>query len=326
MATSPDLYFSAPSAAELASIYASIARRIGATKLLKSATVTDELPADMVLIPSSVSPPAQVTGRTLTWRLSDVPNSGTTLSYNVVPQVAGRRPTNVEATIDYTDSLDDVGEVLFPVPEVDVLPRGIWSVYLPTLSKQQCRPQRADVVLAIDTSSSMTEPSRPGGPAKVDEALQAARSFLDGMALPDDHAAIVTFDSDARVVQELTGSRGALEFALAGITTGTGTRIDRGIEISLLEVLGPRHLRQNVPVVVLMTDGRPSGGSEGATAANAALAQDLGVTLYTIGLGADADPLLLEIVAGDPRRFYFAPDTAALAEIYRQVAGAALCR
>jgi uncharacterized protein YegL len=280
----------------------------------------------MALVPGSVVPPAAQNGRTLTWQLSDVPNSGTRLTYQVRPSVTGRRPTNVSAVIDYVDTLDASGRVVFPVPQVEVLPRQNWPVYLPTVANAECTPQRADVVLVIDMSSSMLEPGSSGG-LKADEALQAARAFLDGLSLPDDQASIVIFDSEARVVQGLTGSRGALEFALAGISvTGTGTRIDRGIEAGMQAVLGAGHRSTSKPVMVVMTDGKPSGGSEGTTVGAAGMAQDLGITVYSIGLGIDADSLLLEIIAGDPARYYFAPDTIALERIYATIAGEALCQ
>ena len=45
-----------------------------------------------------------------------------------------------------------------------------------------------------------------------------------------------------------------------------------------------------------------------------------GVTVYTIGLGPDADPNLLRILATSPGYYFFAPGTAELTAVYRQVA------
>ncbi|MFQ5460875.1 MAG: VWA domain-containing protein [Anaerolineae bacterium] len=237
----------------------------------------------------------------------------------------GPRPTNVEAVLDYVDAQGASGRATFPVPVVDMIPKTRWDIFFPAVLKAQCRPKRADVVMVLDSSSSMTGEARPGI-TKLDEAVKSARTFLDAMQLPDDRAAIVTFDSGARVNQSLTGSRPALEFALAGISAGRGTRIDLGLETGLGEVLGPNHAPGNTPVMIVLTDGRPAGGSEAATVANADLSQRLGVELFMIGLGADADQLLLLLLAGDPRNFYFAPTTDALAAIYASIAGDVLCR
>jgi len=326
MASTPDLYFEAPSEAELADVYREIARRITAVRLLKRATVTDELPVDMVYENGSAVPPARVNGRTLTWDLVDVPATGRALTYRVRPLQTGRRPTNVRAVLDYIDAGDQVGQSVFPVPEITVIRRAVWDAYLPILYKNRCQPQRADVVLAIDASSSMTEPERPGSATtKRDAAIRSARSFVGAMEFPGDQASIVSFNSAARVVEPLTGSRAALNFALNGLVTGQGTRIDLGLKAATAELLSGRHKRLNNPVIVLLTDGQPSAGTEGAVLSAARDARGLGFTVFAVGLGSDADMSILSLIAGKSDRAFFAPDAAALASIYDRIAGKVLC-
>jgi uncharacterized protein YegL len=146
------------------------------------------------------------------------------------------------------------------------------------------------------------------------------------MALPGDRAGLTTFDSGARVNQALTSSRAAMEIALSGVQAGTGTRIDLGIETGLGELLGPRHVPQNSPVMIVLTDGLPTGGTEGAAVRNAMFAQQLGVALFGIGLGRDADPILMLQITGDPAHYFFAPDTTTLSAIYQSIAGQILCQ
>ncbi|MCE7938165.1 MAG: VWA domain-containing protein, partial [Chloroflexi bacterium CFX6] len=55
-------------------------------------------------------------------------------------------------------------------------------------------------------------------------------------------------------------------------------------------------------------------------------ARAAGVTVFTIGLGADVDGDLLAGLAGDPSRYAYAPDAAALGAIYRRVAEGIPCR
>jgi Mg-chelatase subunit ChlD len=204
IATSADKFFEAPSETELAKVYTDIALEISITRLLKSGTVMDELPADMDLVPASANPPAQVQGRTLTWQLTDVPITGKTLTYSVKPTVPGHRPTNVQATIDYVDATSIAGKQTFPVPSVDVLQRTVFTAYLPYLTKNRCRPQRADVVLVFDTSSSMNEPSQPGSSqTKMQAAIAAGQTFLSAMTLPGDQGAVVSFNTTSTLTQQL---------------------------------------------------------------------------------------------------------------------------
>jgi Mg-chelatase subunit ChlD len=326
VASAPDLYFEAPGEAELGNVYTTIARRIAATRLLRTGEVTDFVPSDMALVPGSVKPQADLDGGMITWSLADVRTSGTALTYQVRPRQIGHRPTNVSAMLEYVDATGQGGQSPFPVPYVDVAPEPVRAAFLPIVWRHRCQPQRADVVLVFDTSSSMTEAASPGSrQTKLGAALQAGRVFLALMQLPGDQAAIVTFDTEARLVQPLTGARGAIELSLAGITTGHGTRIDRGLGEALMEIVGDRHHMRNNPVIVILSDGLPTPGSEPALLDLALAARNEGVTVFTVGLGADADPALLARVAGDPSRALQAPQATDLGAIYRQIAGRVLC-
>ncbi len=121
------------------------------------------------------------------------------------------------------------------------------------------------------------------------------------------------------VVQDLTADRGLIEAAIAGLDPHEGTFIDRGLDAAVGELTGPRHLPGHAQVAVLLTDGVQTGGPAAALAA-AERARSAGVTLYTIGLGADADGATLAAMAADPRRYRIAPDSADLAAIYADIA------
>ncbi len=325
MASSPDLFYEAPSETQLSEIYTTIAQRIGATRLLRTGLVVDELPADMELVPGSMYPLATVVGHSLTWDLANVPITGQSLTYRVKPQQPGRRPTNVQASLDYVDSTGQDGQLTFPVPAVDVLKRTRFTALLPYLTKNRCRPQRADVVLVFDTSNSMLEPARAGSPETKLQAAQAAgRAFLDFMVLPGDQAAIVNFHGTVTTPQRLTGSRVAILSALAGLQAGAGTRIDLGLNAAAAELLSSRHQPSNTPVIVLLTDGKPSGTTEAEVIRAGQGARALGFQLFAIGLG-DADMDLLRFVAGSRDHIFYAPQADALLDIYAEIAGRALC-
>ncbi|MFI0608519.1 MAG: VWA domain-containing protein [Anaerolineae bacterium] len=201
-------------------------------------------------------------------------------------------------------------------------------ILLPLLLHEACQPEtrHADVALVLDTSSSMLDPTANGG-SKLAAALTAAGVFLDQLhlAADGDQAAIVTFDHGATVAQPLTPDRAALDAALAKISTDRQTCISCGIDAAATELAGPRHRQGNVPVLVLLTDGRanPETAEEGVR--RAALAKAAGLTLFTIGLGNDVDLDALAAIASRPDYFHHAPDAADLEGIYRTVAGTIPC-
>jgi Mg-chelatase subunit ChlD/DNA-binding beta-propeller fold protein YncE len=194
--------------------------------------------------------------------------------------------------------------------------------YLPILMRGHCLAgarKPADIVLVLDTSSSMSG-------AKLAAAVRAAGIFLDLVGLPRDHVALVSFNSRASLDAGLTGSKTTLALALATPRTAQGTRIDLGLEAATAELRSPRARAEALPVIVLLTDGRPDGGSEQAVRSAASAARAAGVTVFAIGLGTDVDAGLLREVAGDPARYYEAPDAEDLERIYRGLALDLPCR
>ena len=133
------------------------------------------------------------------------------------------------------------------------------------------------------------------------------------------------YDEVARVELGLTGDRAALDRALAAAALRQGTRIDLALAAAAGLLLDPARPGSNRPVLVLLSDGRQGGAAELVHAEARRLAE-AGVSSYAIAFGSDADLALLAAVAGAPERALVAPDAAALAAVYRQVAGAIVCR
>jgi len=326
LVTQANYYFEALSEHDLSRIYDTIAHRVAASVLLAHTRVSDVLPENMRYVRGSAVPPASYSplNRTVAWELTSVLPSGLALQYQVVPQEPGVHPTNVRAEAEYVDGVGHVGKLTFPVPRVLVTAPQRWQLYLPSLMRRKCPEVRTDVVLVLDTSSSMRMSPAPGRPTKLDAAVHASRLFLSLLRLPKDRVAIVTFNAEAEVVQGLTGDHLALVQALDHLPTGTGTRLDLGLEVAR-EVLTARGT-DYLPVIILLTDGRQVGASEATVLETARRARSDGIILFTVGLGEDADRSLLDRIAGDPQRSYFAPTEAQLAEIYRQIAGAIPCQ
>jgi Ca-activated chloride channel homolog len=148
---------------------------------------------------------------------------------------------------------------------------------------------------------------------------------VEQLQLPDDRAALVSFNDQAALEQELTGDKALLLGKLDALRTQTGTRIDLGLDVATRELTGPRAVPANNRVIVLLTDGRPTGVENAAVVAAADAAKAAGIRLYTIGLGNDLDADLLRQIATSPRGFFSAPSAADLAGIYGAIAYTIQC-
>ncbi|RIL06659.1 hypothetical protein DCC79_15295, partial [bacterium] len=197
-------------------------------------------------------------------------------------------------------------------------------VYLPLiLGDPPCDPRRPgiDVVLVLDASTSMRDPTRAGRP-KLDAARAAAALFLAELDLPGDRAAIVGFNAAAWLAAPLSGDRAALDAALAGIAMAQFTRIDLGLRAALDELRGPRALPGRQRAVIVLTDGRNNPEPIASAVAAAGAVKAEGVRLFTIGLGDDVETDALREMASGPADYFFAPDGEDLAAVYQAIAGA----
>ncbi len=313
LASTPEDYFFAPGSTELSKIYTEIARRITGGIVMKTAVITDVVPANMdYVLDSAVPPVTSYENRTLTWEVQNV-RADLELRYRLRPLQLGEWPTNIEARSEYQDGHDVPGGFAFPIPRVTVVgpPK---PIYLPVVGGRFCWPRQvhADVVLVIDASSSMTGD-------KLAAAKEAARRFVDYLSLPLDRSAIVAFNRSAHLMIELTGDREALHSGIDQISIVPGTVIDAGISLAAAELESERHLEGNTKVMVVMTDGRNNSGPDPVlTAARRATAR--GIRIYTVAYGEDADSELMRSVAGDPKRAFTALTAADLLRIYAEIA------
>lgn len=337
-------YFFAPEAAQLEPIYRDLSRAVGAV-VATDVRVVDELGPDVAFVPGSASGQPIETGRRVTWALGAVPQGGLPeLSLRVTPQKLGRLPTNASAVAGYTASGVRY-EFVFPVPEIEVVDRppatatqtasptptptvspttapARRTAYLPyALKPTFCPPDRrkpADIVLVIDTSTSMSGD-------KLTRAVTAAGSFLDLVSPERDRVGLMAFHANTRLTP-LAAGLPAVRRDLAALEVAEGTRID----LALYETLREFYYNgrpEAAHVAILLSDGRPQPGTDTAAREQAALMRDAyGVTLFVIGLGADADGALLRALAASPDAYYHAPGPGDLAAIYERIAVRLPCR
>lgn len=319
VATTPEHYYFAPGPDDLAAIYDQIAATIRLFTVT-DVSINDRLSPGAEYVAGSAEPGEPRMEGALTWWRPFLPPTPIHFAYDVRLYREGRAPPSAALWVDYTDGDGTRRRVDIEPAIVEVIVPDTHWAFLPAAYRNQCIPATtwADVVLVLDVSSSMRDEN------KLQQAVQAARRFVQLMHLPADRAAVVTYDAHAATVQSLTGDRDALEQALAGLTTGSGTRLDRGLEAATLELVARRRI-DNRPVIVFLSDGRQVAERHRVPTA-AQTARSVGITVFTIALGSDADRELLRSVAGDPDRAYYAPDPSDLYEIYSRVAGIVGCR
>jgi Mg-chelatase subunit ChlD len=118
-----------------------------------------------------------------------------------------------------------------------------------------------DVVLAIDSSASMTETD----PTKM--RLDAARSFVLRMDPARDRVGIVSFDDDVDFSLPPTGEYARVLEAIGGVDSDGRTDLDRGLAeaIDLLAANSTAGPDERARFLVLLSDGdgdyTPSGRS-----------------------------------------------------------------
>jgi VWFA-related protein len=168
-----------------------------------------------------------------------------------------------------------------------------------------------DVVLAVDTSSSMA-----GTP--FERAREAALRFVEE-AGSNARIAIVTFDNSVRLVQDFTSDRDTLVNTLNNLGFGGQTRLYDGALQAINTAADGGNPRR---VVILLSDGAEFGGrSRAEREAALAAAVGRGVPVYTIGLGFGFDRTYLQQVSGGTNAdFDESPTPDELIAIYRNLA------
>lgn len=183
-----------------------------------------------------------------------------------------------------------------------------------------------DVVLAIDLSGSI---NNDGGapPEPLATVLRAASAFTNRLR-ENDQVALVTFATDAALVEPLTENRTRVGETISKLfvapkeETG-GTNTGDGLRESVVELLSERHSNEARKVVVLLTDGLANAPeaetAEAYAQAMATEAYNRGVEVFTIGLGATVNEAFLKSLATTEKHSYRAVSRATLDEIYRAI-------
>jgi Ca-activated chloride channel family protein len=181
-----------------------------------------------------------------------------------------------------------------------------------------------DIVIALDTSSSMTS-NDFGGQQRIVAAKKVINEFLGG--LRNDRAGVVIFSAEGMVLSPLTLDYGAAQRLIAPVEPGKilrdGTAIGTGLATAV-NVLRGSTARSKV--IVLATDGQNNTGDISPLDA-AQIAKVLGIRVYTIGVaptgkgaGEVDEALMRKMSEVSGGQYYRASDEAALRNVYAEVA------
>ncbi len=139
-----------------------------------------------------------------------------------------------------------------------------------------------DIVMAIDISGSML--ARDFEPDRITAAKQVAGSFVSDRY--GDRIGLVAFAGEAFTLSPLTTDQGSLQTLLAQLRSGIiedGTAIGNGLATALNRL---RESSAESKVIILLTDGVNNRGEISPQTA-AQIATEMGVKVYTIGVGTE---------------------------------------
>jgi len=147
-------------------------------------------------------------------------------------------------------------------------------------SWQDVKREGIDIMIAMDISTSML--AKDLRPDRLEAAKRVAQEFIDGR--PNDRIGLVVYEGEAYTQCPLTTDHRVLKDLFTqsrpGLITG-GTAVGMGLATALNRL---RESEAKSKVVILLTDGMNNSGSLQPMDA-AAIAEQLGIRVYTIGVG-----------------------------------------
>ena len=133
-----------------------------------------------------------------------------------------------------------------------------------------------DVILLLDTSSSMRD--------RMPVVHDAAKGFMKVLR-EGDRGAVVSFNENVRVIQDLTTDPAAIEAAINSTTAKGSTALHNAIYVTLKQFGNPARRPGDVrrQTIAVLSDGEDTSSLIGFDDV-VELARTLGVNVYTIGL------------------------------------------
>ncbi len=151
---------------------------------------------------------------------------------------------------------------------------------------QDVRREGIDIVIALDISASML--AKDLRPDRLEASKHVAMDFIDGR--PNDRIGLVVYEGEAFTQCPITTDHRVLKELFAEVRSGLidgGTAIGTGLATALNRL---RDSEAKSKVVILLTDGVSNAGTIQPNDA-AQIAEQLGIRVYTIGVGTKGQAL-----------------------------------
>ena len=163
--------------------------------------------------------------------------------------------------------------------------------------------------LVIDRSGSML-----GQPLR--DAKNAAIDFVKEL-VTNDIASVISFNEDVRINKPFTSDKAGLISSISSLSSMGATAIFDAIASAIDSV----KLKPWNKAVIALTDGQDNR-SHVTPDILVAMAIQYGISIYTIGLGPDAEESTIKYIASSTGgQYYYAPSSEVLAIIYRRISG-----
>lgn len=187
-----------------------------------------------------------------------------------------------------------------------------------------------DTVLVIDVSGSMRDEIPGDDSTKLEAAKEAAKMYIDCLNSTMDRVGVVSFSTTATLRCGLTYNFTEAKSRIDELSAGGWTNIGDGVYKANdeFEVNGREDA---LWVIILLSDGeanRPQNPEDPGDeeyprsyALNASReASEMGIRMYTIGFGAEIDVDLLRAMVTNGGKYYYAPSSSDLMDIYHMIA------
>ncbi len=177
-----------------------------------------------------------------------------------------------------------------------------------------------DVVLVLDRSGSMIEPSGSGG-TKISELVEAIRIFAATLeeTPSEEFVGVASYSSSSTIDLQLTNQIPRVPQTVSRLGVGGATNITSGMQSGLAIFNAGRSPLFNERTMIVMTDGIHNTGPEPFAVAQQIA--DANITIFTITFGADADQNRMRRVAtiGKGKHFHAVTGNR-LREVFREIA------
>ena len=140
-----------------------------------------------------------------------------------------------------------------------------------------------DIAISLDLSQSMLQEDFQ--PNRLEKAKEVLNEFIDKRG--DDRLSLIVFGGDAYTKVPLTFDHNVVKemvskLTVDDITSNNRTAIGMGIGVALNRL---KESEAKSKIIILLTDGENNSGEMSPSAA-ADIAKELGIKIYTIGIGA----------------------------------------